>query len=296
VTADGRTVTASADEHPELFWALRGGGGNFGVVTAFHLQLHPVGPIVLGGLLMYPAPMAGELLRFWRDFMLDAPDELGSGVAFLTAPPEDFVPEPARGQPVCGVITCYSGAVEDGEAALRPLREFGPPALDAIGPMPYVAVQQLTDGGAPKGRRNYWTADFYDDLPDKAVDVLVEHATKPVSPFTEIIVVAGGGAVARVPEDATAFGQRTAPWNIHYLSMWEGADADQRNIDYTRTLAAAMKPWSTGRVYLNYIGDEGIHRVEAAFGPEKFARLQAVKQQWDPDNLFRHNQNIPPSG
>jgi len=296
VTADGRQVTASHDENPELFWALRGGGGNFGVVTAFHLRLHPVGPIVLGGLLMYPAALAGDLVRFWRDFMAGAPDELGTGLAFITAPPEEFVPEPARGQPVCGVIACYAGAVEDGEEALRPLREFGPPALDAIGPMPYVAVQQLIDHGNPKGKRNYWTADFYEDLPDKAVDVLVEHATKPVSPFTQIIVVAGGGAIARVAEDATAFGQRTAAWNIHYLSMWEDPGDDQRNIDYTRELAAGMKPWSTGRVYLNFIGDEGLHRVEAAFGPEKFARLQAVKREWDPENLFRHNQNIPPSG
>jgi FAD/FMN-containing dehydrogenase len=294
VTADGRKVTASADENPDLFWALRGGGGNFGVVTAFHLQLHPIGPIVLGGMLMYPAAVAGELVPFFIDFMAKARDEVGAGLAFITAPPEEFVPEPARGQPVIGVVCCYAGSVEDGEEAFRPLREFGPPALDAIGPMPYVAVQQLLDAAAQKGTRNYWTADFYEDLPEKAVDVLVEHATKPVSPLTQIILVPGGGAVARVPEEATAFGQRTAPWNIHYLSMWVDAADDDKNIEYTRGLAGAMKPWSTGRVYLNFIGDEGIHRVEAAFGPEKFARLQSVKTEWDPKNLFRHNQNIPP--
>jgi FAD/FMN-containing dehydrogenase len=294
VTADGRAVTASADENSELFWALRGGGGNFGVVTAFHLQLHPIGPIVFGGMLMYPAAIAGGLVPFFRDFMGRAPDGVGVGLAFITAPPEEFVPEPARGQPVVGVVGCYAGPVEEGEEALRPLREFGPPALDGMGPMPYVAVQQLLDPPAQKGMRNYWTADFYDDLPEKAVDILVETCTKPVSPLTQVVLVPGGGAIARVPEDATAFGQRTAAWNIHYLSMWADPADDERNIEYTRELAGAMKPWSTGRVYLNFIGDEGIHRVEQAFGPEKFARLQAVKTEWDPTNLFRHNQNIPP--
>ena len=295
VTADGRTVLASETENPDLFWALRGGGGNFGVVTAFHLRLHPIGPIVLGGMLMYPAPMAGDLLRFFRDFMAEAPDEVGAGLAFITAPPEEFVPEPVRGQPVVGVVLCYAGPVEEGEEVLRPLREFGPPGIDMVEPMPYVAVQQLLDAAAPKGMQNYWTADFLDELPDEAVDVLVGHATQPVSPLTQIIVVPGGGAVARVPEDATAFGQRQAPWNVHYLSMWPDPADSERNIAYTRDIASAMQPWATGRVYLNFIGDEGQGRVAAAYGPETFARLQALKATWDPENLFRHNQNIPPA-
>jgi FAD/FMN-containing dehydrogenase len=294
VTADGRAVTASSDENPDLFWALRGGGGNFGVVTAFHLQLHPIGPIVFGGMLMYPAAAAGELVPFFRDFMERAPDGVGAALAFITAPPEEFVPEPARGQPVVGVVGCYAGPIEEGEEAFRPLREFGPPALDAFGPLPYVAMQQLLDAPNPKGMRNYWTADFYDELPEKAVDILVEKCTQPVSPLTQIILVPGGGAIARVPEDETAFGQRTAAWTIHYLSMWVDPADDDRNIEYTRDVAAALKPWSTGRVYLNFIGDEGIDRIKQAFGPEKFARLQAVKTEWDPGNLFRHNQNIPP--
>jgi FAD/FMN-containing dehydrogenase len=295
VTADGRIVTASEDENADLFWGLRGGGGNFGIVTAFHLRVHPLGPIVLGGMLMHLAESAPDLLRFYRDFMTNAPDEVGTGLAFVTAPPEEFVPEPVRGQPVIGIVCCYAGPVEDGEAALKPLREFGP-GLDMVQPMPYVAVQQLLDPANPKGMQNYWTADFYDDLPDKAVDILVEYGTKPVSPLTQIIVVPGGGAVARVDEHATAFGQRTAPWNIHYLSMWPDPADSERNIAYTREFADAMKPWSTGRAYLNFLGDEGLGRVEAAFGPEKFARLQALKNTWDPENLFRHNQNIPPSG
>src|SRR6266540_3661466 len=158
VTADGRKVVASADENPDLFWGLRGGGGNFGIVTAFHLRLHPIGPIVLGGMLMYPSAMARELVSFWRDFMLAAPDEVGSGLAFITAPPEDFVPEPVRGQPVIGCILCYAGPVEDAERALAPLREFGPPGLDLVEPMPYTAVQQLIDAANPKGLLNYWSA------------------------------------------------------------------------------------------------------------------------------------------
>jgi len=295
VTADGRRVIASDEENADLFWGLRGGGGNFGVVTAFHFRLHPIGPIVLGGMLLYPAAMARDVVRFWRDFMTNAPDEVGSALAFITAPPEEFVPEPVRGQPVVGIVLCYAGPVADGEKVLQPLREFGPPGIDLVQAMPYVAVQQLLDAPNPKGLQNYWSADFYAELPDKAVDVLLEQATKPVSPMTQLILIPGGGAVARVPEEATAFGQRTAPFNMHYLSMWsDPADAEQ-NIAYTRSIASSMKPWTTGRAYLNFLGDEGAGRVEAAFGPEKFARLQALKRKWDPKNLFRHNQNIPPA-
>jgi len=295
VTADGRQVVASDDENADLFWGLRGGGGNFGVVTAFHFRLHPVGPIVLGGMLMYPAAMARDLLRFWRDFMLAAPDEVGSGMAFITAPPEEFVPEPVRGQPVVGVILCYAGDPDQGEEVLRPLREFGPPGMDMVDRMPYVAVQQLIDAPNPKGLLNYWTGDFYAELPDEAVDTLTEHATKPVSPMSQMILLAGGGEIARIAEEVTAFGQRNAPFNMHYLSMWADPADTERNIAYTRAIATAMKPWTTGRAYLNFLGDEGAGRVEAAYGPEKFAKLQALKAKWDPTNLFRHNQNIPPN-
>jgi len=294
VTADGRIVRTSDDENPDLFWGLRGGGGNFGIVTKFHLRVHPLGPIVLGGMLLHPAAAASELLPFYREFMRNAPDEVGSGLAFITAPPEEFVPEPVRGQPVIGIVCCYAGPVEDGEVALKPLRDFGP-GLDLVQPMPYVAVQQLLDPAAPKGMQNYWTADFYDDLPDEAIDILVERGTHPVSPLTQIIMVPGGGAIARVDEDAMAFGQRHAAWNIHYLSMWPDPADTEKNIAYTREFNGAMKPWSTGRAYLNFLGDEGAARIEAAFGPEKFARLQALKDVWDPQNLFRINQNIPPS-
>jgi len=295
VTADGRIVTASDSENAELFWGVRGGGGNFGVVTRFTFRLHELGPIVLGGMLMYPAFMGRELVRFWRDFMADAPDEVGSGLAFLTAPPEDFVPEPVRGTPVIGVIVCYAGDPEEGQNVLKPLLEFGPPGMAMVQPMPYVALQQMIDPGNQKGFLNYWTGDFYNSMPDEAVDTIVDIATQPVSPFTQIILVPGGGAISRVDDNATAFGERQAAFNIHYLSMWADPSQTQVNIDYTKRLAGAMKPWSTGGVYLNFLGDEGPSRVEAAFGPEKFVRLRQLKTEWDPDNVFHHNQNIPPA-
>ena len=295
VTADGSQVVASESENPDLFWAVRGGGGNFGVVTAFHLRLHPIGPIVYGGLLMYSPAQGRELVRFWRDFMRDAPDEVGSGLAFITAPPEEFVPEPVRGQPVIGVVCCYAGDPADGEKAFSPLVEFGPPGMVMVQPMPYVALQQVLDAANQKGMRGYWTGDFFAELPDEAVDVLVERATKPVSPLTQTILIPGGGAIARVDDDAMAFGNRQDAFNIHYLGMWADASADEENIAWTRGLSAAMKPWTTGRVYLNFLADEGQARIEAGFGPEKYARLRELKRKWDPQNLFRHNQNIPPA-
>ena len=204
------------------------------------------------------------------------------------------MPEPVRGQPVVAVVVSYVGPVEEGEEALRPLREFGP-AVDLVEPMPYTVLQQLIEPGNPHGLQNWWTADFLAELPDEAVDALVERATKPVSPFTQVLILAGGGAISRVSDDATAFGQRHAPFNAHFLSMWEDPADEERNVAYTRDIASAMKPWTTGEVYLNFIGDEGAARVESAFGAEKWKRLQALKNEWDPDNLFRHNQNIPPA-
>jgi FAD/FMN-containing dehydrogenase len=296
VTADSQILRVSEEVHPDLFWAIRGGGGNFGVVTEFTFALHELGPMVLGGMLLYPGHMAKDVLRHWRDFMTDAPREVGSGVALITAPPEEFVPEPARGMPAVGVIVLYAGDADEGRRVLEPLTSFGPPAVDLVQPMPYVAVQQLLDAPNPKGMHNYWSGDFLTDFPDEAIDVYVAHAQPPVSPLTQIIIVAGGGAIADVPEDAMAFGNRASPWNVHYLSMWPPDRAqDETNIDFTRKLAAAMKPWTTGQVYLNFIGDEGLTRVESAYGPEKYARLRKIKKVWDPQNVFRHNQNIPPA-
>jgi FAD/FMN-containing dehydrogenase/pimeloyl-ACP methyl ester carboxylesterase len=296
VTADGRIITASETEHPDLFWAARGAGPNFGVATRFEFRLHPIGPTVLGGIVLYPAPMAAAVLRNFREAMAGAPDEVGSGVALLTAPHHDFVPEPVRGQPVVGVILCYAGPVEEGEAALRPLREFGPPALDLVEPMPYTAVQQLLDADYPTGMRNYWTGEFLTGLPDDAIDVMVGfHASKP-SPLSSFFVLPGGGAVARVPGGATMHDQRTSPFNFHITSLWADRADDDANIAWTRELSAAMQPFATGRVYVNFIGDEGEERVVAAFGgAEGYARLQAIKDRYDLGNLFRGPLNIKPT-
>jgi hypothetical protein len=248
-------------------------------------------------MLLYPGFMAGEVLRHWRDFMLDAPREVGSAVAMITAPPADFVPEAARGMPAVAVLLLYAGDPELGRRALEPLTSFGPPAVDLVQPMPYTAVQQLLDPPNQPGMHNYWSGDFLAELPDEAVETFVAHVQPPVSPLTQIIVVAGGGAISDLSDADTAFGNRTAPFNLHYLSMWPPDRAqDQVNIDFTRALAASMKPWTTGQVYLNFIGDEGLTRVESAYGPEKYARLRKIKRVWDPDNVFRHNQNIPPAG
>ena len=293
VTADGRILTASEHENPELFWGTRGGGGNFGVATSFELRLHAIGPTVVGGKLLYPAAMATAVMQNFRDVMAEAPDEVGSGVALLTAPPEEFVPEPVRGQPVVGVIVSYAGPVDEAEEALRPLREFGPPAIDMVGPMPYVELQQLIDADYPSGLRNYWTGDFLAGLPDEAIEILCRfHLSKP-SPLGGIIVFPGGGAVARVPDGTMALGQRGAPLNLHITSLWTEPADDAANIAWTRELSAAMKPFTTGRVYVNFIGDEGEDRVVASFGPE-YPRLQSLKYRYDPENVFRSNQNIKP--
>jgi FAD/FMN-containing dehydrogenase len=294
VTADGRIVTASTEENADLFWGLRGGGGNFGIVTRFTLRLHPVGPQVLGGMLLYPAEISAAVLKFWRDFILSAPDEVGGAAALITAPPLDFVPLSLRGKPTLAVVPFYVGDPAEGQRALAPLLEYGPPAANLVQPMPYTAMQQLIDPANPKGQLNYWKADFYDSLPDEAVDTLAEIAARPVSPQTQILVFAGGGAASRVPEDSTAVSSRSADFNIHYLSMWADSADGPANIAYTREVDAAMKRWASGRVYLNFIGDEGPRRIEEAFGPEKFHRLRQLKSEWDPDNVFHHNHNIPP--
>ena len=295
VTADGAKVVASETENPDLFWAIRGGGGNFGVVTAFHLQLHPLGPIVMGGAMFYPGHMAADIARFYRDFMQSAPDEFGGGMVFSIAPPVDPFPAALRGKPVVGIVVCYAGPIEEANTVLAPLRAHAAPALDLVQPMPYLALQKLTEGGNPIGVRNYWTADFYRELPDAAIDVLVAQAATRPSSIGSFVLVPGGGAPARISDEATAFGQRQAPWNIHYLTMWTDAADDARNIAFTKDAAAAMKPWATGRVYLNYIGDEGDARIANSFGPDKMARLMSIKAKWDPNNLFRYNQNIRPS-
>lgn len=295
VLADGGVQTASADENPDLFWALRGGGGNFGVVTEFEFQLHPVGPIVLGGMLAHPGERAGEVLRFFREFVAEAPDEVGAAAALITAPNAPFVPEPARGEPAVGIIACYVGEPQEGERELAALREFGPPVVDLVQPMPYTAVQRLINPNAPPGMQNYWGGDFLNDLSDDAIDVFCSAAANVPSPLSQILIVPGGGEIARVPEDAMAIGQRHAPWNTHLIGMWPDPGETKRNVEWVRELRAASAPYTTGRAFLNFLGEEGDLRVRRALGDDKYERLQRIKDRYDPENLFRLNQNIRPS-
>jgi FAD/FMN-containing dehydrogenase len=297
VTADGRVVRASADENPELFWGLRGGGGNFGVVTEFEFELHPVGPIIAAGMLLYPRAQAREVIRNYRDFIAQAPDAIGGGVALITAPPEEFVPEEARGQPAIGVIYCYVGSPEEGMAAAAPLREFGSPAVDVIQPMPYAALQMMLDAGNPHGIREYFKVDWLNALSDETIDVVLEQAEKLPAPFGQLILAPMGGAVGRRAGGDVALNILDAPWMYFCLAMWMDPADDEGNIAWARGFADAMQAFGVGTTYPNFIEpDEGVARLRASFGPEKYERLVALKREWDPDNLFSMNQNISPNG
>jgi FAD/FMN-containing dehydrogenase len=297
VLADGSLVTASESENEDLFWGMRGAGGNFGIVTTFEFQLYPVGPIVLGGILLYSGENSAEVLRSFRDYMADAPDEMGAGAGLITAPDLPVLPEVVRGRPCLSITICYVGDVEEGERVLAPLRELHQPLVDMVGPMPYVAVQQLIDSWLPPESRlrQYWGGDFLPDLTDEAIDVFCAAMADCPSPISVVLLHPTAGQIARTAEDATAFGQRQARWNTQLLTLWPDAADDKRNIDWLRELQAACAPFTTGRAWLNFMTEEGSPRVLRALGPETFGRLQAIKDRYDPNNLFRLNQNIPPS-
>jgi FAD/FMN-containing dehydrogenase len=296
VTAGGEVVTANERTNAELFWGLRGGGGNFGVVTSFEYQLHELGPIVYGGMLLHPRDRAAELVPFWRDFMRNAPDEVCGGLVFLTAPPEPFVPEAARGKPAIGVLVLYAGPLEEAEDAFRPLVEFGPPELTMVQPMPYTAVQELIDPANPPGRHNYWKSENVPELSDPAVATLIEHANRIASPFTVIVLEPKRGAIGRVPEDAMALGHRDAECTFYGIAMWEDPTESELHISWARGLAAAMEPYTSIGIALNFSSEVTDDRIRATFGAEKYARLVALKNEWDPENVFCNNQNIRPTG
>jgi FAD/FMN-containing dehydrogenase len=297
VTADGNVVTAGPDENSELFWGLRGGGGNFGIVTDFEFRLHPVGPILTAGMLLYPRDRAPEVIRFYRDFMEQAPDEVCGGLALLTAPPEEFIPEDLRGQPAVGIVFLYIGPVEDGEEAVRPLREGTSPVLDIVQAMPYAAVQQMLDAGNPYGIREYFKIDWLRGLPDEAIDIIVEHGQALAAPFGQLILAPMGGAVARTDDSVLALRVPDMPWAYFCLGLWMDPAEDESNIAWAREFAALMRPFGIGEAFPNFIEpDEGVARLRASYGPEKYDRLVALKREWDPDNVFRLNQNIDPAG
>jgi FAD/FMN-containing dehydrogenase len=293
VTADGQLVVASADRNPDLFWALKGGGGNFGVVTGFEFQLHEVGPLLYGGLMMFPIDAAVDLLKAYRGFMDDAPDEICGGSAILCAPPEEFVPEPVRGKPVLAIIACYVGPVEAGESAFAPLREWGP-ALEMLGPMPYLAIQSLIAPGNPPGRHHYWKAGLLGELSDEAIETFVARASDVISPFTATLMLPLGGAFARVDPDSAPFSYRDAKWDYHLLGQWADPSDTERNVEWVRDFDRAMSEYAEAGVYVNFTGDPSRSAVEAGFGPEKYARLVEVRRAYDPENVFRSNTNIPP--
>ena len=290
VTAAGEPIRATADEHPELFWALRGGGGNFGVVTAIELALHPVGPEVLGGLVLHPRERARDLLRTFRDVMAEAPDELSLAYVLLTAPDEDGVPEELRGQPAVAVAGMHAGSLADAEAALARLRAFGPPALDAFEPTTYAAFQSSLDD--PPGYRNWWTAEYLDDLGEDAIDAIVALGDDLPSGPAQIFIPAWGGEVARRPEGPLT--GRSARFVVHPLLLWEDPADDERTIAYGRRWREVLAPYRTGATYLNFTGDEGADRVRAAYGPH-YERLARVKAGWDPHNVFRATGNVRPT-
>jgi FAD/FMN-containing dehydrogenase len=294
VTAEGDIIWASANDHPDLFWALRGGGGNFGIATALEYRLHPVGPIVTGGMALYPAAQARALLQFFREFMAAAPDELMALLAFISAPPAPFVPQHLHGAPVVAFAICHVGSPEEGQRTIEQIRGFGAPAVDLLGPMPYVAVQQLFDASMPFGRQVYLRSDHVTGLGDAVIDALLAQAAKVTSPLSTAIVWPLGGAVARVGEHATAFGHRDTPFDVIVFSIWTDPQEAERHLQWGRDFGAAMRPFSRG-VYVNEMGVEGEERVRAAYNPQSYARLVALKTKYDPTNLFRMNQNIPPA-
>ena len=293
VTADGDAVRASEEENADLFWGIRGGGGNFGVATSFEYRLQPVGPIVVAGLVAYPMEKATELLRFYRDFATEAPEELTTIFVLRIAPPAPFLPEELHWKPIAAVFVCYAGDLDEGERVLRPLREFGPPAADVITRKPFVVHQTMLDPMQPKGRRYYWKSDDLSELSDGAIETIVAQAQGITSPHTIVAMFQLGGAASRVSEDAMAYSHRAAAFALNVNASWEEGEPEP-HIEWARGFSTAMQPYSTG-VYVNFLGEEGEDRARAAYGTDKYQRLVDLKTKYDPTNFFRVNQNIKPA-
>jgi FAD/FMN-containing dehydrogenase len=295
VLADGSQLTASPFQNEDLFWGLRGGGGNFGVVTEFTYQLHDIGPMIRAGMLMYPRAMAREVSRFYRDWIESAPREVGGALAFLCAPPHDPVPPEVQGQPMVGVILAYFGALEDAEEALRPMVEFGPPAMALVDVMPYTALQMILDDAFPDRARVYFKAEFLDELSDDALDTAIELSAEPTSPLSQVLFQPMRGAIQDIGPDDTALPARDAKWCYHAMTIWmDGMGPDHVHVKWTKDLAAAMSAYARPGIYLNFVADEGNERVRSSYGPA-YERMVALKDRYDPSNLFSLNQNIPPS-
>ncbi|HEY4068618.1 MAG TPA: FAD-binding oxidoreductase [Burkholderiaceae bacterium] len=294
VTADGELRRASADENPELFWGIRGGGGNFGIVTSFEFRLHPVGPNVLAGLIVHPLDAARDVLRFYHDFLEQTPDEFVCWFVMRKAPPLPFLAPEWHGKEILALAVCYSGELAEGERIAKPLRDFGRPLADVIGPTPYVQWQALLDPLLRPGARNYWKSHDFVSVGDDLIDVLIDHARRLPDPSTEIACAQLGGAVARVPRDATAYTHRDARHVLNVHGRWDDPAKDEACIAWARSLFAAAAPFATGGAYVNFLTQDEPERVRAAYG-ENYERLVALKDKVDPMNLFGLNQNIRPT-
>ena len=283
VTADSRVLTASSSENEDLFWALRGGGGNFGVVTSFEFQAHSV-HTVFGGLLLYPRNAAVDVIRRFRDYMQSAPDELTAYAALLHAP---------DGAPVVGLIPCYCGDLADAERVLQPLRGFGRPFVDAIQPLPFPAMQSLLGPSFPDGNQNYWKSTLQRELSDDAILAIVEHGNRMISPLSAIVIEYYGGAAGRVPNDATAFPHRDLPWDILFIAQWTDAAETTAHRNWARSGEDTLRPFSANAHLLSALDVEVEEVINTAFGPN-LSRLAVIKRKYDPTNFFRVNHNIKP--
>jgi FAD/FMN-containing dehydrogenase len=288
-------VHASEQENAVLFWGLRGGGGNFGVVTSLEYRLHPVGSTVLGGAIFYPAERAAEVYRFYREWTRQAPDELTTMCNLATAPPAPFIPEAFHGKPVAVIAGMHCGSPEDGEHAVAPLRRLGEPVADLWGLLPYAAMQSLLDPLWGAGAHNYMKSGWLGGLDDDAIDTLVDRFAEVTSPMTEIHVHHVGDAVAEVPAGATSFGERSAPFLLNIIARTPSGDGYDAAVAWARDLYAATEPAQTGGACVNFLSAEGDDRARAAYRETSYERLVELKDRYDPTNLFRLNQNVPPA-
>ena len=295
MTATGEMVRASATENPDLFWGIRGGGGNFGVATSFDLLLHPVGPQVLGGQIVYPLEDASEVLRSYRDFMVSAPEQLACFPFLIRVPPTAAFAEEHHGKVAIDLVIVYSGDIAAGEEVLAPLRTLARPILDWVEPQSWIAVQQTFDPGVPKGLRWYTKAHYLSSLPDAAIEIFLEHGALLPGGHSMVYLEPLGGAVSRIDPSATAFPHRKSLYTFHILAGWEDPGQDQVVMEWSRGFHQAMAPFADGGVYVNLLGEDETDRVPAAYGAN-YDRLVTLKNKWDPENLFRLNNNIPPSG
>jgi Berberine and berberine like len=294
VTADGSLVTASASDNPELFWGIRGGGGNFGIVVDFEFRLNPVGPTVLAGPILWDVAESPAVLRFYRDWISEAPDELTTMVVHRRVPAVPVMPAELHGRHVVMVAGCYIGDLDAGERFVAPLRSLGKPLLDLWKPKPFLVHQAMFDPSFPHGRWSYFRSCNITELTDEAVDVLAGIGARIGSPYTAIPVFQSGGAVSRIGEDETAYGGRTSRYTVNITGITEDAAVFDEERHWVREVWSQLEPFQAG-AYVNFLMDEGQMRIRRAYGPEKYARLQAVKRRYDPDNVFHLNQNIPPA-